>query len=86
MNDLFNMFLQPVISMINSYKEYLIDGVTTKEKAKNGIILYIQLFFIFKSGNEKTDNDLLELQKKLTEWAIKTIEDFNIKGGKNEKI
>lgn len=82
MNDLFDMFLKPVISMIDCYKGYLIDGVTTKEKAKNGIILYIQLFFIFKSGNEKTDNDLLLLQKKLIEWAIKTIEDFDIKGRK----
>ena len=79
-NDLFNVFLKPVISMIDYYKEYLREGITTKEKAKNGIILYIQLFFIFKSEDEKTNNDLGELQKKLTEWAIKTIEDFNFRG------
>lgn len=81
-SDLFNMFLKPVISMIDYYKEYLKEGITTKEKAKDGIILYISLFFIFKSGNEKTDNDLLEVQKKLTEWAIKTIYDFDFKRGR----
>lgn len=81
-NDLFNMFLKPVISVIDCYKEYLREGITTKEKAKSGMILYISLFFIFKSGNEKTDNDLSELQKKLTEWAIKTIDDFDFKRGR----
>lgn len=53
MNDLFDMFLKPVISMIDCYKGYLVDGVTTKEKVKTELFFTFNYFLFLNRGMKK---------------------------------